>query len=369
MTTFDVMKKTIASIIVIATLFLGAGTALAGFGITPPYVKSDTLTRGSEYEQEIILVRGDPVEDLKAEITINVPGINGWISIDRGTEFILPKGESQFPIVVSVRVPEDADYDEYTGSIRIRTSSLEQRSGVSIALGAQVDVAIKVVDHIYDFEVRRVELREAEEGHKKWWLDYPGRITFLMHIENIGNAPVAPSKVVFDIYDRKGEVLLETVQNIGKIQTIAAFDTSKVEAYLPTHLKPGGYKVKYFIYKEDTLSRSGDLNLSILPRGIIPGYRSFGFEGLSFKDKASVIGPIIGLIVFLFGVVARLLFSRNPKRKKGSHFSRTKKKTSSSETIKQGNNHQNDLRTVRRVNTSVQRRHSQGNVIDLSKRK
>ncbi|MCK5027438.1 MAG: hypothetical protein KAS07_03390 [Candidatus Pacebacteria bacterium] len=363
------MKKIIVGIIVISALFLGVETTFAGFGITPPYVKSDTLTRGSQYEQEIILVRGDPIEDLKVEITINVPGINGWISVDRGNEFILPKGESQVPIIVSVRVPEDADYDEYTGSIRIRTSSLEQRSGVSIALGAQVDVAIKVVDNIYDFEVRRVELREAEEGYKKWWLDYPGRVTFLMHIENTGNAPVAPSKVVFDIYDRKGEVLLETVQNIGEIQIITAFDTSKVAAYLPTHLKPGGYKVKYSIYKEDTLSRSGDLNLSILPRGIIPGYEPFGFEGLSFTDKASIIGPIIGFVLLLLGVITWLFLSRGSKGKSKSRVYRSRKNNLFSKTTKQKNDHQSNLHTSRRINTSVQRRPSQGNVIDLSKRK
>src|SRR6185312_2731013 len=81
--------------------------AFAGFGITPPYVRSETLRPGSEYTQEIIIVRSDPVEDLNAELTMNLPGIEPWFSFDRGLKFILPKGESQVKISVTVRVPED----------------------------------------------------------------------------------------------------------------------------------------------------------------------------------------------------------------------------------------------------------------------
>ena len=208
------MKKFLFIIIGAVLFFVEAGSVLAGFGITPPYVRSDTLTRGSEFTQKIVLVRGNPVEDLKAEITINIPEVGGWFSIDRGTEFILPKGEKQIPIFVTVRVPEDAEYDRYVGNIRIRTSSIgDLKAGVSIALGAQVDVDIKVVDHIFDFKVRRVEMLELEEGHKKWWLDYPGKITFLMHIENTGNVDAAPEKVRFDIYDRRNDKLLESTES------------------------------------------------------------------------------------------------------------------------------------------------------------
>jgi hypothetical protein len=80
--------------------------AQAGFGITPPYVRNDSLRPGSEYTQEIIIVRSDPVEDLNAELTLNLPGIESWFSFDRGLRFILPRGESQVKMNVTVRVPE-----------------------------------------------------------------------------------------------------------------------------------------------------------------------------------------------------------------------------------------------------------------------
>lgn len=311
------MKKILSVAILTLSFFLGAHTAFAGFGITPPYLRSNTLTQGSHFTQEIIVVRGDPVEDLKAEITINVPGINQWIKVDKGLEFILPKGEQQVPITLSVDVPQDAEFGAYTGNIRIRTSSLEAaKSGVSIALGAQIDVDLKVVDEIYDFDVRRVELSEAEEGRKVWWLDFPGKIKFFMHIENTGNVPAAPERVHFDVYSKVGAKLLESVGSTNDIERIEPFATKKVVAELPTWLPPGGYLIKFSVYKKDQIAKSGELTLSILPRGTIPGYEGYGFMGLSLADKLSVIGPIGAPL--LLGGGYRIIRPRNRKRKKRS---------------------------------------------------
>lgn len=309
------MKKIFPVLILTLSFFLGAHTAFAGFGITPPYLRSNTLTQGSHFTQEIIIVRGDPVEDLKAEITLNVPGITQWIKVDKGLNFILPKGQQQVPIVLSVDVPKDAEFGAYTGNIRIRTSSLEEaKTGVSIALGAQVDVDLKVVDQIYDFDVRRVELSEAEEGHKFWWLDFPGKIKFWMHIENTGNVPAAPERVHFDIYSKVGAQLLESVDSTNNIEKIEPFATKKVLAELPTWLPPGGYLIKFSIYKKDQVSKSGELTLSILPRGTIPGYEGYGFIGLSLGDKLSIIGPIAA--PFLLGGTYRITRIQRRRRKK-----------------------------------------------------
>jgi len=180
-----------------------------------------------------------------------LPGIESWFSTDKGTKFILAKGESQVKLHVTVRVPDDAKLGAYNGNIRIRTSSSQvQSTGVSLALGAQIDVHLKVVDQIFDFAVRRVELNEAEAGYKKWWLDFPGKMNFAMYIENTGNIPAAPPKVTFQIYDSSGVQLLESTQNTNSILTTLPFATKKVYAYLPTWLPPGAYRVKYDIQKE-----------------------------------------------------------------------------------------------------------------------
>jgi hypothetical protein len=256
------------------------------------------------------------VEDLKTTITINVPTIGGWINIDKGNEFILPKGQTQVPIKITVKVPNDADYGAYTGNIRIMTTSLETvETGVKISLGAQVDVDLKVVDKIYDFEVIRVELSETETGYKYWWLDFPGKIPFWMHIKNIGNVPVSPSKVSFDIYNNAGTKLLESVENIGKIEEIAPFETKKVLANLPTWLPPGGYLVKFKVYKQGELSRAGELTLSVLPKGTIAGYAGYGFEGLKTEDKLTIIIPV-GAPIALFGSFRVVKIRKRRKKRK-----------------------------------------------------
>jgi hypothetical protein len=276
----------------------------AGFGITPPYVRNDRLTQGSEYTQEIILVRGDPVEDLKAEITLNVPGIEAWITIDRGTTFLLPAGEKQVPIQVTVRVPQNAPYEHYEGTIRIRTMSPDPASGVSIALGAQIDVDLRVVDEIRDFEVKRVQLSETEEPRRFWWLEYPGKITFSMGIENTGNAPTAPSKVQLDMYDRRGNVVLESTVNTNDIEEVRPFETRDVVATLPTRLPPGAYLVKYSIYRfEDEVKRSGELTLSVLPKGTLAAYAGYGLEGLSLGDQLSLAIPLAVVLLLLIAIV------------------------------------------------------------------
>ncbi len=311
------MKKGILFIGALLLYGAFANIAFAGFGITPPYVHNDTLRPGSEYTQEIIIVRSDPVEDLNAELALNLPAIESWFSFDRGLKFILPKGESQVKLQVTVRVPDDAKLGAYNGNIRIRTFSTQtQSTGVSLALGAQIDVQLKVVDKIFNFEVRRVELFEAEQGTKKWWLNFPGKIKFAMHIENIGNVPASPYKVSMQIYDVSGQQLLESSENTNTIEEILPFDTKKTIAYLPTWLPPGGYRVKYSIEKDEARNaQQGELALSILPKGTITGYETYGFEGLTLGQQLSVIIPagILFLLIMVFG-----LFKKGPKRPKRS---------------------------------------------------
>ena len=283
--------------------FIGVNSALAGFGITPPYLKNDNLTRNSSFEQKILLVRSDPLEDWQAKITINVPGAENWISLDKGTEFILPKNETQIPLVFKVRVPENAAFGDYKGKIRVVVSPLtEVRPGVvSIVLGAQIDVNFKVSDRkIFDFRIARVGVSDLEEGRKFWWLYFPGKIRFSIFIENTGNVPAAPTAVEFNIFDRKGN-LAEKTKNTNKIRLIKPFESGEVIAELPTRLKPGSYSAKYFIYKKEEVSQEGEINLSILPKGTLAAYQGYGWSGLTLWEKITVLGPvslILGALVY-----------------------------------------------------------------------
>ena len=91
----------------------GLHPANAGFGISPPYVKSDRLIPGSYYEQKITLLRSAADENLQAVISIEAPEIASWISIDKGEQFDLPAGKLQVPMIVRVDVPDNAEIDNY----------------------------------------------------------------------------------------------------------------------------------------------------------------------------------------------------------------------------------------------------------------
>lgn len=312
--------------VTILAFFLGVFCAVpvahAGFGITPPYVRSDRLTRGSEYKQQINLVRSDPQDELKVDITLNIPDAQAWFTVDRGTEFIIPKGVTQMPIVITVKVPEKADFKQYKGAIRIRTASanVPTGGGVSIALGAQIDVDIKVVDKIFDFVVRQIRIADLEEGIQKWGLYFPGKIRFFMKIENTGNTEFGPTRVHFDIYDANGETLLESVDNTNKLEKIAPFAIKEIIAELPTRLSAGAYSVKYTVYKNKEVAQQGQINLSIAALGSVPGYEGYGFEGLSLADKlkvAAVLGVPLA-ILFIFTLALISYRKRRGKKKKAN---------------------------------------------------
>lgn len=309
-----------AMLLLCVGMFAIAHSANAGFGITPPYVNNDRLTRGTVYEQRITLVRSDPTDAQKVEISMNIPGVESWFTVDRGTTFIMPAGETQVPIFISVNVPADAEYTRHQGTIRIRTSSASDQpsGGVSIALGAQIDVDIKVVDKIYDFEVQRIRIADLEEARRKWGLLFPAKIRFTMSIKNTGNTVFGPTKVKFDIYDSEVEQLLETTYNTNKIEQIEPFALKELLAELPTRLPPGRYTAKYTIYKGEDIAQQNQLNLSVASIGAVQGYTGYGFRGLSTVDKikvAAVFGVPLILLLLLFGILSAR--RRNRARRRG----------------------------------------------------
>ena len=305
------MKFVRLFVLALAVFFIATQTTFAGFGVTPPYVSNVSLTRNSVYEQTIFLVRSDPTTDLKATITIDVPGVNEWFSITEGQEFLLPKGEQKVPMTVKVVVPDDADYKQYKGNVRIKTGApdgIVAGGAVSISLGAQIDVDITVIDKkIRDFKVRKIGISDLNEGHKLGWLYFPGKIRFEMFIENIGNVPVSPTDVVFRIYDKSGNVLLEETHHKGKITEVDPFMTETVYAELPTKLPSGSYLARFEIKNDETVKLQGEVNLSILPYGTLQT-AGFGFMGLSLPHKLSIIIPII--FVFLASMIVFLRVRR-----------------------------------------------------------
>jgi len=278
----------------------------ASFGVTPPYVKNTSLVRNSIYEQQILLVRGNPNESLAAEVTIDAPEIAGWIQIVEGDRILLPRGEQKVPMTVKVTVPDDAEFKQYTGRIRIKTGPEDGQvaaGAVNISLGALIDIELTVIDReIMDFRVRKVSIGELNEGHKFWWLFFPGKILFDTTLENTGNVDVAPSKIALQVYDYSGKVLLEETKNLGRIPKIKPFSTDTVTASIPTRLPHGSYVTHYKIFNGDDVKQEGDLSLTIHPYGTLQT-AGFGFMGLSLAHKISVLLPIFSLLIVILYII------------------------------------------------------------------
>lgn len=297
-------------------LFLGAEVAQAGFGITPPYVRNTSLTRNSVYEQQILMVRGNPDTELIASISIDAPEIESWIEIVEGERILLPRGESQIPMTVRVTVPPEVDFRDYDGRIRIRTQPSDdqvQEGAVNITLGAQIRINLTVIDRVIeDFRIRRVQLPELNTGRHFGWLYFPGRIAFDMRVENTGNVDFAPTKVTFDIYDVRGETLLEQTENIRRIPKVAPYATENVIAELPTRLPPGNYRARYNIYNKDEVQQNGELNMIIREYGTVQA-AGFGLRGLSTPHLISVILPILAFLILIL-YAGYFVYTKRSKR-------------------------------------------------------
>lgn len=279
-------------ILVLLFIFGLSQSAGAGFGISSPYVNNDRLVPGSHYEKEITLVRGDSYEDWNVEIRVDVPNANDWFSVDKGKEFIMPKGERVTKVLIIVDVPENTRFGKYQGKIIVRTNPLKTPSGVvSIALGAQVDVDLEVIKaEIFDFAVSSIKTVDIIEGHKWWLFNFPTKIKLLIRIENLGNIWVAPSKVQIDLYDNKGNELLESVETT-KMKKVKPFGTGEIVAEMTSSLNAGSYQAYFKIFKNDEIINEGETHISIIPYVAVP-LKDKEFLGLNFLIWAG-----IGLVV------------------------------------------------------------------------
>jgi hypothetical protein len=277
------MLRKIILPLLILILFLSWATAVrAGFGVSPPLIQNHQLTPGSTYKQEIMLLRSDPAnEDLKAELNINAPQISSWISIDQGNTFIMPKNQYQVPMVVTFKIPKNAQLGDYSGYIDIKVSPADSNAagGVSIALGARVDIDLALTNVSQaDFLVRMVSLPDFELLGSPWnwkvWAPIFNRLFYkvkvVMNIENKGNVKISPSKVSIEIWDLNKQKILES--GVDKsIKKIDPFNTAVVSASFPTHLSTGQYWAKIRVYKEQEIVNYYEVAFTVAAPGAIGG--------------------------------------------------------------------------------------------------
>ena len=149
-------------------------------GVSPPWVKSDRLLRGSHFEQTVNINQGDPKESLLAKAQISVPEeIKDWITLNPGPEFTIPITRL-FPFTVAIDVPKDAKLGRYTGEIKISTFPETKAAGqVTIGIGLSIAIDFTVTDQaLIDYDVAAWKIAPMED---RW----PLKISFI--IDNKGN--------------------------------------------------------------------------------------------------------------------------------------------------------------------------------------
>ncbi|MCK5061670.1 hypothetical protein KAR28_03910 [Candidatus Parcubacteria bacterium] len=294
---------------IIGGFLLCASESQAGFGISPPFVKTKKpIFPGSHFEQKITLLRSDAEEELMARITVEAPDIAGWITVQQGLEFDLPAGKLQIPMIVEVNVPDGTPNGNYQGHLNIQIVPKNRNvgGGVAIALGARVDIDLEVTDVAFmDFVIKKISIPEFEKFKKPWnWKIFSyffERLTAVMKIENTGNVPVAPTKVHIDVYDLGEKKLLESYDD-ESIDKTEPFSTKSVKAGFPTKLGVGEYWAKIRVYNDNKIIHNDKIIFAIKPAGSINNGRPVGVWPWVLMGS---------YIVFVLLVIAALVWMRS----------------------------------------------------------
>jgi hypothetical protein len=279
----------------------------AGFGISPPYVKTHKpIFPGAHYEQEIVLLRSSADTDMIGEITINAPEIKNWVSIKNGNIIDLPTGKLQVPMVVMVDVPENAEIGDYKGHINVRMAPKEahDKGGVAIALAARIEIDLQITNEAFlDFTVRNIDISDFEELGFPWkwkifsWFLY--RINVPLKIENTGNIAIAPTKVSIEVFDITRKKKLESHED-KKFKKIPAFSTETTVASFPTVLGAEQYWGRIKVYKDNDIVYTNDVAFTIYKKGEMENPPSFGY--LPWVLLISYLAIILGILAALVKV-------------------------------------------------------------------
>jgi hypothetical protein len=296
-------------ILVLFVLFLAwCPGAHAGFGISPPYFENNQLVPGSHYEQDITLLRSSAEEDLQAEVQIKAPKIEKWLKIEQGNTFIIKKGLLQVPIKIIADVPKDAEIGNYKGYINIRVSPIDavQKAGVSIALGARIEINLTLTNVVFsNFIVHLVSVPDFELLGRPWnwpiisklfnYLFY--RIRIAMDIENTGNTKTAPTKVLIDVYDLTETKLLQTSED-KSLEKIDSFTTKTITADFPAQLEVGQYWSNIKIYKDNDIINTYKIAFSVSPAGTL-GNRAPDLGRWPWIILGTIFAIILAIIILL----------------------------------------------------------------------
>lgn len=235
------------------------------FGISPPFLNADHLVKGATYDQTIYLVQDQPSDDLQIRADLKISdSVRPWVSIDKGFNFVIPKGTRQFPIVVEIKVPSNAPLGVYSGSMSF-VSVPRETGQVTIALSVQVAINLTVGDGIYrDFSISQIKALDIEEG-------WNPRV--YVKVRNRGNVSESLDGATFELYDKFNSVRLAYIQKSDDFPEIPPFSDQEYTLEFPTdfHLGIGQYWGAVALYQNQKIISTEKSIFSVLKAGSIGG--------------------------------------------------------------------------------------------------
>jgi hypothetical protein len=277
----------------------------AAFGISPAVITMDHLVPGSEFTQTLYLVQDKPDDDLPVTATFDIPSaVRGWISIEQGESFTIPRGKNQFPVRITVKVPKGISLGSWSGKVSF-VSNPQKTGQVTIALGAQAILNLRVGNDAYEkFSVPLIKLLDVEEG-------WDPRV--YVKFQNEGNIPNGFTNATYELFDKFGEVRLAYVQKGDGFPETPAFTTKEYTMDFPIdfHLGIGQYWATVTFYKNDAVVASQRTVFNVLEKGSLAASPFATLFEFVKKHGASSAG--VGAFLFII-LILLARFSRKRKR-------------------------------------------------------
>lgn len=297
-----------AWILLLAVVFAFAAPniSLAAFGVSPPFLNAQHLVAGATYTQTIYLVQDNPSNAVTINAMITVPDqIKSWITLNTGDQFVIPAGVQQFPVNITIQVPQGEGLGSYSGNIVFATAP-NSAGQVTIALGANVAINLTVGNGIYEqYSIPYITFPSIEEG-------WTPRVTY--RFQNQGNVSEQVDAATFAIYDQFDAVQLAYLTKTGGFPTVPAFTTQENTVQFPTdfHLGIGDYWGVVTFYKNNQAIASQKAIFHVLPPGSLSSPIDLAIENI----EAYWVYYLVVLIALIL-IVRRIWVMR--KKKKSAH--------------------------------------------------